>query len=517
MTGTVESLKPAIALACPLLASLLILLSGRRPNVREGWSLLAGIAQCLLILSMTPILLQGKTVSCSLLTGVFPGIDLGLTADALGLIFAITSSFLYVLVSAFSIGYMRTLNEHAQTRYYFCFALAIFGAVGVALSKNLLTFFLFYEILTVSTYPLVAHEESEEALFAGRKYLAYLLTSGVFLLAATALDYLLTGTTDFKPGGHLTLTSASKPLLTTLFFLFLLGLMKAAYMPFHSWLPTAMVAPTPVSALLHAVAVVKAGVFGVLRVVGYVFGADLMKELGLGVVLASLAGVTMIVASLFAIAQDNLKKRLAYSTISQLSYILFGAGLLSPMGLTGAILHIPFHGFMKITLFLCAGFILAATGKKKISEMAGLGRVMPITMFSLTVGALGMCGAPPVAGLLSKWYLGFGAVQSGSLSFLTVLLIASLLDVVYFFPLIRTVFFETMPLEEILPADRERGVKRFPEKPHQIETTRRLYAFMFLPLSITALGSILFCLFPNLLNILDLTRLAVKQIFSGGG
>ncbi|MCX8118260.1 MAG: monovalent cation/H+ antiporter subunit D family protein [Desulfobacterota bacterium] len=509
---TVESTIPALALSCPLIASFLILLSRGRPNVRESWSLLAGIGQFLLILSMKPLLLQGKTVSCNLLTGVLPGIDLGLRVDALGLVFAITSSFLYILVSAFSVGYMRALEEHGQTRYYFCFALAIFGAVGVALSKNLLTFFLFYEILTVSTYPLVAHEESQEALFAGRKYLAYLLTSGVFLLAATALDYSLAGTTDFRPGGHLSPATASKPLLTTLFFLFLLGLMKAAYMPFHSWLPTAMVAPTPVSALLHAVAVVKAGVFGVLRVVCHVYGTDLMKELGLGTMLAALAGFTMIGASLFAIAQDNLKKRLAYSTISQLSYILFGAGLLTPMGLTGAILHIPFHGFMKITLFLCAGFILAATGKKDISEMAGIGRAMPITMFAFTIGALGMCGAPPVAGLLTKWYLGLGAVQSGSLPFLAILLIASLLDVVYFFPLIRTAFFEAMPREEILPGDLAKGVEILSERPLPIETARRLYAFMFLPLSVTGLCSILFCLFPNLFDILNLARIAVRGV-----
>lgn len=516
MMETVESLRPALALACPLLASLLILLSGRRPNVREGWSLLAGLFQFTLILSMGPLLLQGKTVSFLFLGGVLPGVDLGLRVDAFGLIFAITSSFLYLLVSFFSIGYMRSLNEHAQTRYYFCFALAIFGAVGVALSQNLVTLFIFYEILTVSTYPLVAHEESPEALFAGRKYLAYLLTSGVFLLVATALDYSITRTTDFHPGGHLTPASASKPFLMTLFFLFLLGLMKAAYLPFHSWLPTAMVAPTPVSALLHAVAVVKAGVFGVVRIVCYVYGIDLMKELGLGVLLASLAGVTMIGASLFAIAQDNLKKRLAYSTISQLSYILFGVGLLSPMGITGAVLHIPFHGFMKITLFLCAGFILAATGKKNISEMAGIGRIMPITLIALTIGALGMCGAPPVAGLLTKWYLGLGAVQSGSLFFLMVLLAASLLDVVYFFPLIRTAFFEAMPFQEILPGDREESVETFSEEPRRIETAERIYAFMLLPLSITALFSILFCLFPNCFNLLDLARLAVREILSGG-
>jgi len=515
MTLTVESIKPALALACPLIAALLILFSNRRPNLRESWTLIAGLFQFAIILSMGPVILEGKTVEFTFLTGVLPGVNFGLRVDAFGLIFAITSSFLWMLVSVFSIGYMRTLKEHAQTRYYFCFALAIFGAVGVALSGNLMTLFIFYEILTVSTYPLVAHEESPEALFAGRKYLAYLLTSGVFLLAAIALDYSITGTTDFIPGGHLTLASASRPFLMILFLLFLLGFMKAAYIPFHSWLPTAMVAPTPVSALLHAVAVVKAGVFGVVRIVCYVYGTNTMQELGLGVMLASLAAVTMIGASLFAIAQDNLKKRLAYSTISQLSYILFGVALLSPMGITGAMIHIPLHGFMKITLFLCAGFILAATGKKNISEMAGIGRTMPVTMLAFTIGALGMCGAPPVAGFISKWYLGLGAIQSGYMVFLAILLIASLLDVVYFFPLIRTAFFETMPSQELLPGDQGKTVPVFPGKHQRLEATRSIYFLMFLPLSITALLSVLFCLFPNLFYILGLARIAVREIFGG--
>ncbi len=498
MMITVESIKPALALACPLMASLLILLSSRRPNLRESWTLIAGVIQVAIILSMGPVVLQGKTVSCTFLADILPGIDFGFKVDAFGLIFAITSSFLYILVSVFSIGYMRTLNEHAQTRYYFCFALAIFGAVGVALSKNLITLFIFYEVLTVSTYPLVAHEESQEALFAGRKYLVYLLTSGVFLLAATALDYSITGTTDFNPGGHLTLASASRPFLMILFLLFLLGFMKAAYIPFHSWLPTAMVAPTPVSALLHAVAVVKAGVFGVVRIVCYVYGIETMSGLGLGVMLATLASVTMIGASLFAIAQDNLKKRLAYSTISQLSYILFGVALLSPMGITGAMLHIPLHGFMKITLFLCAGSILVASGKKNISEMAGIGRTMPVTMSAFTIGAFGMSGIPPTAGFISKWFLGLGALQNGNLIFLAVLLISSLLDVVYFFPIVYTAFFGS----PVGMDSNWKGRKKIKEAP----------LLMIIPLSITALFSIIFY-FPNPVSgaLLHMANLALRH------
>ena len=497
MIDITESIQPLLALLCPALGSTLILIFGKRPNVREAWTLLASCFQFLIVLSMVPTILDGKRLVCYLFT-MFPGIDFGFHVDAFGLLFALTASSLWILVSIYSIGYMRALKEHAQTRFYFCFALAILGAVGVALSGNLVTMYIFYEILTVSTYPLVAHEQSSEALFAGRKYLAYLLTGGCFLLGAVVLTYSIAGTTNFRPGGIFTGTMASRSMFLILFVLFIIGFMKAAYMPFHSWLPTAMVAPTPVSALLHAVAVVKAGVFGVVRTVTYIYGVDLMQELSLGILLASFAGFTMIVASLFAIAEDNLKRRLAYSTISQLAYIVFGVALLSPAGITGAMLHIPFHGFMKITLFLCAGSILVASGKRNISEMAGIGRTMPITMLAFTVGALGMCGLPPACGFISKWFLGLGTVESNSLFFLTVLLISSLLDVIYFFPIVCIAFFGN-PRGAKSNLNENRKIKEAPMS-------------MVIPLAITALFSIIFS-FPNPITnaVLDLVRLAITR------
>ncbi|MGQ9646997.1 MAG: proton-conducting transporter transmembrane domain-containing protein [Thermodesulfobacteriota bacterium] len=482
--------------------------------MREAWTLIASLLQFTFVLSMAPLITNGQRIECYLFREMLPHVHFGFRVDAFGLIFAITASFLWILVSIYSIGYMRALQEHAQTRYYFCFALAIFGAVGVALSGNLVTLFIFYEILTVSTYPLVAHEQSPEALFAGRKYLAYLLTAGVFLLAAIAWTYSLAGTTDFTPGGILSSLSLLQSTLLVLFVLFLIGFTKAAYIPLHSWLPTAMIAPTPVSALLHAVAVVKAGVFGIVRIVCYIYGIDLMRDLSLGVMLSSFAAITMIGASLFAIAQDNLKKRLAYSTISQLSFIIFGVALLSPMGITGAMIHIPFHGFMKITLFLCAGSILVISGKKNISEMAGIGRAMPITMLAFTIGALGMCGAPPVAGFISKWYLGLGAIQSGHMVFLALLLVASLLDVVYFYPIIRAAFFEKMPENEVLK-ERERKVELYHEKTRMLEGGRPLFLFVIVPLGLTAIFSILLCFFPNLFYLYPLAQMAVKNLLGG--
>lgn len=495
--------RPFLAVLCPAIGAGLIFVSGRHPNLRETWTMLASILCFSTVISMVPVVLTVGAIDCTLFH-IFPGMDFAYRVDAFGLVFAVTSSSLWILVSLYSIGYMRALNEHAQTRYYFCFALAIFGALGTALAGNLATLFIHYEILTVSTYPLVAHDESPEALFAGRKYLAYLLTSGAFLLAAIVIIYWLTGTTDFKPNGILTLASASRLVLQILFVCSVLGFMKAAYMPFHSWLPTAMIAPTPVSALLHAVAVVKAGVFGIIRIVCYIYGIDLMHALGLGIFLACWASFTVILANLFAIGEDNLKRRLAYSTINQLSFIVLGVALLSPMAVTGAMIHIPFHGFMKITLFLCAGAIAVVTGKRNVSELSGVGRAMPITLAAFAIGAFGMCGLPPIAGFISKWYICLGSIEAGEIAFLFVALIASLLDVVYFFPILKTAFFEKL----MEPNGGEM-------EPIRKETEQPIYLFMIIPLAITAIVSLILCLFPHTFYILDLAQMAVKELFGG--
>ena len=498
MTVTIESMQPTFAIMCPAIVSILILLFGKWPNIRESWTLIAAIAQFLIVISMAPVILAGNIIECTFFT-MLPGVDFGFSVDAFGLIFAITSSFLWILVSLYSIGYMRSLNEHAQTRFYFFFALAIFGAVGIAMSGNLFTMFIFYEILTVSTYPLVAHEQTPVALAAGRKYLAYLLTSGTFFLAAIVLTYYFSGTTDFVNGGIPNLASeASRTALMVLFVIFLLGFMKAAWMPFHSWLPTAMAAPTPVSALLHAVAVVKAGVFGIIRVVCYIYGVDLMSALGLGLALVCLATFTLIVANLFALAQDNLKRRLAYSTINQLSLIIFGVALLSYEGIEGAMMHIPFHGFMKITLFMCAGAIMVASGKKNISEMAGIGKKMPVTMIAFTIGALGMCALPPTAGYITHHLFVHGCEEAGGAMtiFPYILLIVAILDVMYFFPIIYTAFFKK---------SKDGGDCRIQEAP----------IFMLIPIAITATVSIIFYFYPDLFYISDLVHTAISGLMGG--
>ena len=502
MTETVASIKPLLAVICPMIAAPGIFLLRRHANFREGTTLLAAVIQFAIIISMAPAILKGGVLTFHIID-IGAGIELGYRVDAFGLIFAITSSFLWILVSLYSIGYMRSLNEHAQTRYYFMFALAIFSAVSIALSENLITFYIFYEALTLSTYWLVAHHEDQEAFAATRKYLVYLLSSGWFLFAAVVLTYALTGTTRFADGGILSAASASGSTLIILFVLFALGSIKAAWMPFHSWLPSAMVAPTPVSALLHAVAVVKAGVFGFVRIVCHVFGIELIGELGIGLWLGAVASITMILGSFFAIGEDNLKRRLAYSTISQLSYILFGVALLSPFGIKGAMVHIPFHGFMKITLFLCAGAIMVVSGKKEISQMAGIGKQMPVTMLAFTVGALGMCGAPPVSGFISKWFLGLGTIQAGAIIFLVVILVSSLLDVVYFFPIVKTAYFDP-PAE----ASAANGGKY-----SNLEMEKPLYLFMVVLLAMTAIFSVIFFFLPDAFHLLDLAEIAVKNLF----
>jgi multicomponent Na+:H+ antiporter subunit D len=364
------------------------------------------------------------------------------------MLFALVASFLWIITSVYSIGYMRGLDEHAQTRYFCFFAISLSAAVGVAFSANLLTMYLFYEMLSLATYPLVTHHQDEEARTSGRKYLLYTVGASIGLvLPAMLMTYHLTGSLDFSPQGILAGT-ASRGTVALLLFMFVFGFAKAAIMPFHSWLPAAMVAPTPVSALLHAVAVVKVGVFSIVRVITAIFGTDLLQTFGLSTPLLLVASTTILVGSFIALSQDNLKRMLAFSTIAQLSYIVLGAALLSPKGVTGGMVHIAMHAFGKITLFFCAGAIFVATGKKNISEMTGIGRRMPVTMTAFFIGALSIIGMPPCGGFLSKWYLVLGALEADKIAILVVLLFSSLLNAGYFMPVVYRAFF--CPPEEAL-------------------------------------------------------------------
>ncbi len=473
----VVSIAPLLAVAVAAAGGLLVLALGRHPNLREGCSLLAGAVQFILVLTMAPVVWGGGVVAYRVVE-LLPGVAIAFRVDGLGLLFGGVASFLWIVTTLYSMGYMRSLQEHAQTRYFACFALSLSAALGVAFSGNLFTLFLFYEILTFVTYPLVIHHETAEAFAGGRKYMVYLLgTSKTFLLAALLLTYVVAGTLELKPGG-LFPAGADPVWVTVIFVLFMAGLTKAAIMPLHNWLPTAMIAPTPVSALLHAVAVVKVGVFSVVRVMVDVFGVDLLGRLHVGIPTAAFVSVTILLASVIALSQDNLKLRLAYSTVSQLSYVILGAALLTPAGMVGSVMQIAGHAFAKITLFFCAGAIHVASHKTKVSEMSGLARRMPWTMGAFTVGALSLIGVPPLAGFTSKWWLAVGSIEAQQPALLIVLLSSTLLNAAYFLPILYKAYFEA-------PAGGESAVRQ--EAPWT----------MVVPLALTAAGTVMLGLYSE--------------------
>ncbi len=443
MTGEVVfSSKPLWACLVSLLAVIPIVRSRKDPHRREMWSFGAAFVKFAIVLSMLPVIMSGKEIVFTLWE-ILPGAPIQFRVDALGMLFALVASSLWIITTLYGIGYMRGLKEHAQTRFFAFFAVALSATLGVAFSANLLTLYIFYEILSLSTYPLVTHHQDKEARGGGRTYLTYLLGTSVgFVLPALVYCYIKTdGNLDFASHGALVGLVSSKEALV-LMLLLVFGFAKGGLMPFHSWLPGAMVAPTPVSALLHAVAVVKVGVFCILRVITGVLGVETLEEFDLGTILAWIAGFTVVVSSLIALSQDNLKRRLAFSTIGQLAYITLGAALLAPKGLTGSFMHIAMHAFGKITLFFCAGAIFVANGKKYISQCKGLAQEMPYTMTAFAIGALSVVGIPPAGGFISKFYLVTGTMESGMYHATIFYLISSFLNACYFFPIIFTVFFQ---------------------------------------------------------------------------
>jgi multicomponent Na+:H+ antiporter subunit D len=431
------NLSPEIVLLLtilvPLAAVPAIVATGNRPNLREGVTIAACLILIYLVSSLYTIARGGGLVEWSS-PNIFPGIGIDFRIEPLGMIFSLVAGYLWLVTTVYAIGYMRGHDEQNQTRFYSCFAVAISAAMGIAYADNLFTLFVFYELLTLSTYPLVTHAGTEKAKQGGRVYLGILLsTSILFLLLAIIGTWHVTGTLDFQAGG--VFDESTRLAAAVLLPLYIFGIGKAAVMPFHRWLPAAMVAPTPVSALLHAVAVVKAGVFSVLKVCAYVFGFDILGSLPTTDFLLYLAGATVIIASLVAMRQDNLKARLAYSTVSQLSYITVGALLVSSSGALGGAMHIAMHAFGKITLFFCAGAIMVVSHKTEISQMRGLGRRMPITMTAFFIGSLSIIGLPPGGGTWSKWYLMIGTIESEKWVLMVVLMASSLLNIAYLLPI----------------------------------------------------------------------------------
>jgi len=473
--------KLLIALLIPLVGTLGVMFKGDNENVREGISSFSSILLLFVVGSMVPDVLSGKTLTFHMFT-ILPGVTVTLRADPMSMIFAIVASSLWTIAVFYSLGYMRGLKEHAQTRFNACFALAIFGAIGVAFSDNLFTMYLFYEIVSICTYPLVAHHQDDEGYKGARKYIIYLTTTAkAFLLPAMILIYVLTGTLDFAPNISTGIFPAgvNETLVIMLYIFCIFGFAKNGIMPFHHWLPGAMVAPTPVSALLHAVAVVKVGVFCTTRVMLYTFGTDLMNGLNLGIPTAYFVSITILGASIIALSKDNLKARLAYSTVSQLSYIILGVALLTNPGIQGGLIHIVNHAFSKITLFFCAGAIYVTTRKKHISEMDGLGKTMPFTFGAFAIASLSMIGAPPVGGFITKWNLLIGSVEAHQLGILLILIASTVLNAAYFAPITYRAFFGKRPAGEPFT-----GIKEAP-------------LAMLIPILIACTISVLLGIFPN--------------------
>ena len=444
----------ALALAIPFLAVPGIWLARRRPNVREAVTFLAAVSLCGLVMSLAPAVLRGERPAIDLFE-MLPGLSVALKVEPLGWLFAAVASSLWVVSTFYSAGYLRGNDEGHQTRFFACFALSLGAAVGVAFAGNLLTLFLFYELLTLVTWPLVTHHGTEEAKRGGRVYLGLLVgTSVLFLLPAIVATWVIAGTLEFAADGILAgkLDASSAAVLLALF---MFGIGKAALMPFHRWLPAAMVAPTPVSALLHAVAVVKAGAFCVIKVVVGVFGIETLAGLGGAAWLTAVAGFTLIAASVVALRADNLKRRLAYSTVSQLAYVTMAASLLTPLAVMGAALHLVAHAFGKITLFFAAGSIYTAAHKTAVSELDGIGRVMPWTMGAFAIGALSMIGLPPAAGFLSKWFILSGAMSAADWLAVAVLAVSTLLNAGYYLPIVFRAFF-------VAPGTPSAGVREAP-------------------------------------------------------
>lgn len=430
-----------LSLTLPLFGAVGIALAGRiNANLREGVTLVTAGALIWAVWSLIPELMAGERPALSLLE-VVPGLEIAFRIEPLGMLFAALASGLWIVNSVYSIGYMRGNKEKNQTRFYIFFALSLAATMGIAFAANLFTLFLFYEALTLSTYPLVSHKGDEATVRSARVYLGILLTTSIgLLLPAIIWTYFAAGGGDFTSGGIL-VGKIEGPALGLLLALFVFGIGKAAVMPVHRWLPAAMVAPTPVSALLHAVAVVKAGVFSVTKIIIYIFGVEHLFATPSSEWLLYAAAFTIITASLVALRQQNLKRLLAYSTVAQLSYVVMATAILKPLAEIGASIHMVAHAFGKITLFFAAGAIYVASKKTELPQLAGIGRRMPWTMTAFTIGALSMIGVPPTGGFVSKWYILAGAFESNNYVAIFTIIASTVLNAAYFLPIIFAAWF----------------------------------------------------------------------------
>lgn len=501
-----KSLWPAIIVFIPLLSGVIVFLTRKTSLKTKEWlSFLGALLPLLFLLLLLPTSLKNTFLITSIIR-VTPDIWLRFKADQLAFIFAGTAGFLWSMASLFSWGYMK--GEEHLTRFYGFLLLNLSWTLGVALAGNLLTLYIFYELLSISSYPIIAHEESPEALAAAKKYLIYVILGGIFIFLGLVLTYFLSGTQTFSENGILTL-SLGKTTLLFIFTVFVIGFgVKAAIMPLHGWVPDAHpAAPAPASALLSGV-LVAAGAFGIIRIFYNIFGISLIQKLQLNLPLAYLACFTIIVSSILAITQNNLKRRLAYSTIGQMSYILLGISLITYNSFLGGVVHIANHAFMKGTLFLCAGVLIKAANKRNISEMNGIGYEFPITMGAFTIASLALIGTPPLAGFISKWLLGVGTLEASQPVCLIVLLVGSLLCAGYLLPIVYVAFFKERRGEMIEGGKGKR--RRF-----ELET-KKVSLSMIAPILLGISGVIILGILAALKFLpISLASLAYKNLLEG--
>ena len=372
-------------------------------------------------------------------------LSISFAIDGLSIVFAGLISFLWPLATLYSFEYMK--KEKHENPFFMFYVMTYGVTLGIALSGNLLTMYCFYEMLTLVTVPLVLHTLTREAILAGRKYLYYSLGGAAFAFLALIFIISYGSSNQFVFGGVLDMAkignSTNSLLIIYVMAFFGFGV-KAALCPFNSWLPQASVAPTPVTALLHAVAVVKAGAFAIIRLTYYSFGTDFLRGTWAQNVVMIATMITIVYGCSRALKETHLKRRLAYSTISNLSYILFGVTIMTPLGLIGALSHMLFHAFMKICSFFCAGSIMYQTDKHYVHELDGLGRKMPVVFTCFTVSALALMGVPGLAGFISKWNLANAAVMSGNvIAYIGIgaLLISALLTAIYMLSIVIRAFF----------------------------------------------------------------------------
>jgi multicomponent Na+:H+ antiporter subunit D len=488
-----------LALLFPLLGAVAVALSGDRKLARILITGVAGLATAATVISLMPQVLSGEEPTLRL-GQLVPGMEILFRADSAAMVFALSAAVLWVLASVYSFGYVNGAHETHLTRFFSTFALCVAATMGLAFAANLFTFFVFYELLTLATYPLVVHKQTPAAFAAGRRYLMTLLGGGTaVLLAVAAVHHRVPGST-FTPGGVLT-DSTSEGFVVLLALLAVIGFgTKAAIMPFQGWLPRAMVAPTPVSALLHAVAVVKAGVFGFVRMFGYVIGPDQLHNLRIDIALlvSTMAAITIVTASIIALRQEQLKRRLAYSTIAHLSFIVLGLSLATPSAWNGALLHLANHAVLKITLFFVAGAIYVTTGCDRVSQLDGIGRRMPLTMTAFAVAAIGLAGLPPMGGFFSKWFLATGTIEAGQPVLAVVVITSGLFTAAYLFPIAFRAFFRA-------PAE--------PSTPFSFRTEAA--PSMLIPLCLTAMLGLLLGL-GDVFHLGELTSEVARQVTQGG-